>query len=231
MRYAVIGGAGQLGHDLCPRLRGEVISLGRDRADLTRPDQVRATLTELRPDVVINGAAYNLVDKAEAEPHAAFAVNAWGVRDLATVCRDLGVLLVHFSTDYVFGLDEARRISWQEGDAPGPLSIYGASKLTGEYLVRATCPRHLIVRTCGLYGVWGSGGKGTNFVETMLRLAGQGRGPINNARRLTPSTWPRQRSRCWRRDRRAYFTSRTPDPAPGMSLPAPFSNCPASSLV
>jgi dTDP-4-dehydrorhamnose reductase len=173
MRYAVIGAAGQLGHDLCPRLPGEVIPLGRDRADLTRPEQVRATLNELRPDIVVNCAAYNLVDKAEAEPATAFGVNAWGARDLAAVCRDLGALLVHFSTNYVFGLDDARRIPWREDDAPGPVSTYGASKLAGEYLVRATCPRHLIVRTCGLYGVWGSGGKGTNFVEAMLRRAGQ----------------------------------------------------------
>jgi dTDP-4-dehydrorhamnose reductase len=171
MRYAVIGAAGQLGRDLCPRLPGEVIPLGRDCADLTRPDQLRATLTEVRPDVVINCAAYNLVDKAESEPQAAFAVNACGVRDLAAACRDQGLLLVHLSTDYVFGLDETRRTPWSEDDAPGPLSVYGASKLAGEYLARATWPRHLVVRTCGLYGVWGSGGKGSNFVETMLRLA------------------------------------------------------------
>jgi dTDP-4-dehydrorhamnose reductase len=96
------------------------------------------------------------------------------VRDLATICRDLAVLLVHFSTDYVFGLDETRRTSWRENDTPGPVSVYGVTKLAGEYLVRAVCPRHLIVRTCGLYGVWGSGGKGGNFVETMLRKGSQG---------------------------------------------------------
>ena len=175
MRYAVIGAAGQLGRDLCPRLQGEVVALGRDRADLTRPELLKATLTELRSDVVVNCAAYNLVDKGETEPAAAFSVNAWGVRDLALVSNQLGALLVHFSTDYVFGLDEPRTTPWGEEDAPGPVSVYGASKLAGEYLVRAVCPRHLILRTCGLYGVWGSGGKGGNFVETMLRLATQGR--------------------------------------------------------
>ncbi len=174
MRYAVIGAAGQLGRDLCPRLDGEVIPLTREQADLTRPDLVSATLTELKPDVVINCAAYNFVDKAETEPEAAFAVNAWGVRTLARVCRDLGCLLVHFSTDYVFGL-EVRDVPFREGEAPGPVSVYGLSKLAGEYLVRQVNPRHLLLRTCGLYGVWGSGGKGGNFVETMLRLAGQGR--------------------------------------------------------
>ncbi len=174
MRYAVIGAAGQLGRDLCPRLPGEVVALGRDRADLTRPDSLRAVLSELRPDTIINCAAYNYVDRAETEPTAAFAVNAWGVRDLAAICRDLGLLLVHYSTDYVFGLDATHRSPWREEDAPGPLSVYGLSKLAGEYLVRSICPRHLVVRTCGLYGVWGSGGKGGNFVETMLRLAATG---------------------------------------------------------
>jgi dTDP-4-dehydrorhamnose reductase len=144
---------------------------------LTRPDELRAALTGLRPDAVINCAAYNFVDRAEAEPDAAFAVNAWGVRRLADVCRDVRCLLVHFSTDYVFGLDEGRRAPYLEDDAPGPVSVYGLSKLAGEYLVRALCPRHLIIRTCGLYGLRGQGGKGGNFVETMLRLAAQ-QGPV-----------------------------------------------------
>jgi dTDP-4-dehydrorhamnose reductase len=175
VRYAVLGAAGQLGRDLCPRLSGEVVALTRDRADLTKPEALRATLDEVGPDVVVNCAAYNFVDKAESEPPAAFAVNAWGVRDLALWCRDRGRLLVHFSTDYVFGLDEARRTPWTEADAPGPVSMYGLSKLAGEYLVRSVCPTHLVLRTCGLYGVWGSGGKGGNFVETMLRLAREGK--------------------------------------------------------
>jgi dTDP-4-dehydrorhamnose reductase len=175
MKYAVIGAAGQLGRDLCPRLKGEVVPLSRVEADLTNADLLRTTLSSLRPDVVINCAAYNFVDKAEAEPPAAFAVNAWGVRSLAQVCRDLDCTLVHFSTDYVFGLDADRRTPWTELDAPGPVSVYGLSKLAGEYLVRSICPRHFVVRTCGLYGVWGSGGKGGNFVETMLRVAGMGK--------------------------------------------------------
>jgi dTDP-4-dehydrorhamnose reductase len=175
VRYAVLGAAGQLGRDLCPRLTGDVTPLTRERADLTRPEAVRAALAEARPDVVINCAAYNFVDRAEGEPDAAFAVNAWGVRDLAPVCRDLGCTLVHFSTDYVFGLDEGRMTPYRETDSPGPVSVYGLSKLAAEYLVRSLCPRHLVLRTCGLYGVWGSGGKGGNFVETMLRLAGAGK--------------------------------------------------------
>ncbi len=96
-----------------------------------------------------------------------------GACALAKVCRTLDCFLVQYSTDHVFGLDANRQQPWTEDDPPGPVSVYGLSKLTGEYLVRTLCPRHLVVRTCGLYGLWGSGGKGGNFVETMLRLAGQ----------------------------------------------------------
>jgi dTDP-4-dehydrorhamnose reductase len=175
MKYAVLGAAGQLGRDLVPRLPGTAVSLTRAQADLTRPDNLRAALEELRPDVVVNCAAYNFVDRGESEPEAAFAVNAWGVRALATVCRDLACTLVHFSSDHVFGLDDTRQTPYTEADAPGPVNVYGLSKLAGEYLVRALCPRHFVIRTCGLYGVWGSGGKGGNFVETMLRLAQEGK--------------------------------------------------------
>src|SRR3954447_9609589 len=150
MRYAVIGAAGQLGRDLCPQLTGDVVPLDRTRADLTKPDLLRATLTELRPDVVVNCAAYNFVDKAASEPPAAFAVNAWGVRDLARVCRELDCTLVHFSSDYVFGKDAGRRTPYQVTDVPGPISFYGMSKLSGEYEVRDECPKHFVIRTCGL---------------------------------------------------------------------------------
>ncbi|HVS34058.1 MAG TPA: dTDP-4-dehydrorhamnose reductase [Gemmataceae bacterium] len=175
MKYALLGAGGQLGHDLQSRLPGQVAAWTRAQADLTQPAAMRAAVEALRPDVVVNCAAYNLVDKAESDPAAAFAVNAWGVRDLAMTCRDLDCTLVHFSTDYVFGLDHSRRAPWTETDAPGPVSVYGLSKLSGEYLVRAICPRHFVVRTCGLYGVWGAGGKGGNFVETMLRRASEGK--------------------------------------------------------
>src|SRR5215469_13325472 len=105
MRYVILGSAGQLGRDLGPCLSGEVIPLTRELADLTFPQTLRTALTELHPAVVVNCAAYNFVDRAETEPEAAFAVNTWGVRNLALVCRDLDIALVHFSTDYVFGLD------------------------------------------------------------------------------------------------------------------------------
>jgi len=188
MKIALLGAAGQLGKDLAPRLRGEVVPLTRAECDLTNPDRLRDTLADIRPDVVVNCAAYNLVDQAESTPEAAFAVNTFAVRSLAQVCDSLGCLLVQYSTDYVFGLDAGRSTPWTEADGPGPVSVYGTSKLAGEYAVRATCERHLVIRTCGLYGVWGVGGKGGNFVETMLKLAEVGK-PLRivGDQRCTPS--------------------------------------------
>ncbi len=175
MLIAVLGSQGQLGRDLVPRLPGDVRPLTRGDIDLDKPETVTAYFAENRPDLFVNCSAYNLVDQAEADPDAAFRVNAWGVRALAVACGKAGTKLVHVSTDYVFGLDADRTRPLTELDPPGPVSSYGLSKLAGEYLVRTHCPRHLVVRTCGLYGAWGSGGKGGNFVETMLRVAGQGK--------------------------------------------------------
>ena len=175
MKIAVLGSQGQLGRDLCPRLGGDVVPLTRADLDLTRPDTIAPALAAHHADVLVNCAAYNFVDKAETEPDAAMAANAWGVRDLARACKAAGCKLVHFSSDYVFGLDAARTEPFAEDDPPGPVSAYGLSKLAGEYLVRAALADHLVIRTCGLYGVWGTGGKGGNFVETMLRVAAQGK--------------------------------------------------------
>jgi dTDP-4-dehydrorhamnose reductase len=187
MRIAVLGSAGQLGRDFCSLLKEDVVPLTRAELDLTRPANILETISALRLDALINCAAYNLVDQAESEPEAAFAANAWGVRALANACREARVKLIHFSTDYVFGLDHSS-LPFTEDDPPGPVSVYGLSKLAGEYLVRSILPDALVIRTCGLYGVWGSGGKGTNFVETMLRLATSDK-PIRvvEDQRCTPS--------------------------------------------
>ena len=175
MKTLVVGANGQLGRDLLPRLPGEVLPATRADFNLGQPASVAEFVTHARPDVVVNCAAYNLVDKAEDEPDAAFQTNAWGVRALALACRAVDARLVHVSTDYVFGLDATRTTPLTVADPPGPVSVYGLGKLAGEYVARTLCPRHLVVRTCGLYGVHGSGGKGGNFVETMLRVAGQGK--------------------------------------------------------
>jgi dTDP-4-dehydrorhamnose reductase len=188
VKYLVLGAFGQLGRAICPRLEGEVIELRRVQADLARPETVVRSLLAARPEVVINCAAYNLVDKAESDPEEAFAVNTWGVRHLARLCGESDCTLVHFSSDYVFGQDESRQTPYHEADAPGPVNVYGLSKLTGEFWVRSLAPRHFVIRTCGLYGVHGIGGKGRNFVEIMLRLAGEGK-PIRvvNDQTCTPT--------------------------------------------
>jgi dTDP-4-dehydrorhamnose reductase len=190
MRIAVLGAAGQSGRDLCPLLPGTVVPLSRADINLDDFATTPPFFATGRPaiDVLVNCAAYNFVDKAEAEPEKALAVNCLGVRVLATLCATHGIKLVHLSTDYVFGLDGTRSAPFAEEAAPGPVSVYGLSKLAGEYAVRAASPANLVVRTCGLYGVHGVGGKGGNFVETMLRLAGQGKAlRVVGDQRCTPS--------------------------------------------
>jgi len=175
MRTIVLGSQGQLGRDLVPRLPGEVLALTRADIDLSQPADLTEKIAALKPDLVINCAAYNLVDKAETDSELAWRTNALAVRDLARAAHNCGARFVHFSSDYVFGLDARRNTPLAETDPPGPVSVYGATKLAGEYLALAAHPSSLVIRTCGLYGVWGSGGKGGNFVETMLRLAAQGK--------------------------------------------------------
>src|SRR5262249_52505534 len=150
---------------------GEVVPLSRADIDLARTETIAPALAAHQPDIFVNCAAYNFVDKAETEGEAAFTVNG---SYIAFACNDAGVRLVQFSTDYVFGRDATRATPYTEGDWADPISTYGWSKFAGEQ-VAWMFSRNLVIRTCGLYGVWGSGGKGGNFVETMLRLAGQGK--------------------------------------------------------
>ena len=125
--------------------------------------------------MVVNAAAYTLVDRAEAEPVTARTVNVDGVAHLAEACRRLDATLVQMSTDYVFGGDSSRAIPYTETDTPAPVSVYGQTKLEAERLA-ATCPKHLVVRTCGLYGPAAPRGR-DDFVGAMLRRADAG-GPI-----------------------------------------------------
>ena len=172
MRIALIGATGQLGTDLKLRLPGEVAALGHDQIELRDEASITQTLDALHPEIVINTAAYNLVDRAEDERKSADEINTHGPRRLAEYCGRRDIVLVHFSTDYVFGLEGKKRVRpYAETDAPGPLSVYGYSKFGGEFCLLEACSRHFIVRTCGLYGSAARrcAGKG-NFVETMLRL-------------------------------------------------------------
>jgi dTDP-4-dehydrorhamnose reductase len=174
MRAIVVGANGQLGTDLMEILSGwDILGLTHRELDIRDPAQIQAALSRIKPDTVINTAAFNRVDDCEDDPVSAFSVNAFGARNLARVCADSNCTLMHISTDYVFGGEKTA--PYTEDDPPNPLGAYGGSKLAGEYFVRNICPAHFIVRTSGLYGTAGSRGKGGNFVETMIRMAGEGK--------------------------------------------------------
>lgn len=175
MRHVVILGAkGQLGTDLNSSLGGfRVTALAHADLDVREIERVRSVLAGLRPDIVVNTSAFHQVDLCEDEFAMSFAVNAEAPGRLARLAAELDFTLVHFSTDYVF--DGFGRKPYTEADPPGPRSVYGSSKLAGEFLVRAYAPRHYVIRTTGLYGVAGASGKGGNFVETMIRLGKAGK--------------------------------------------------------
>lgn len=170
MRIVLIGADGQLGSDLKKTLQGEdLFPLYYPEFDVTRPQAARDELTALSPEIVINTAAYHRVDECEDHPRESFLVNAAAVHELAGVCREIGATLVHFSTDYVF--DGGQRVPYTENDHPNPLSVYAASKLAGEYLIRNRTDKYFLIRTCGLYGEAGPREKGRNFVDAMVGLS------------------------------------------------------------
>lgn len=188
-KIAIIGADGQLGTDLVAIFQQEkqVIPLFYPEFDLLKPGTVRAALTRLGPDLVINTAAYNKVDEAEVDPNSCFNLNAFAVRDLALICRDISTPLVHFSSDYVF--DGKINTPYSEEDKPGPLSVYGVAKLAGEYLVQGILDEYYVIRTCGLFGTAGCWGKGTNFVDAMLQMADKGQSiKVVNDQRITPTS-------------------------------------------
>ena len=176
MRLLVTGAGGMLAHDLIragERAGHEVVGLTRAELDITDFAAVEAALASTRPDGAINCAAWTDVDGAESHREQAHAVNADGAGNLARAAAEAGVVLVHVSTDYVFdghaNLDGGGRPRpYLESDPTGPRSIYGLTKLAGERQVLQASPRHAVVRSSWLFGV-----DGPNFVETMLRLAGE----------------------------------------------------------
>lgn len=166
MRILLIGNKGMLGSKLQNILEKNQKVFGSDlpEDDITNLDRIMQKALALYPDIIINTAAYNDVDGSEVNAGHAFAVNAQGPRNLALVCNQLNIPLVHFSTDYIF--DGLASSPYQEWDSPNPQSIYGKSKLLGEEYVRDITPKHYIIRSSWLYGP-----NGKNFVDTMLRLA------------------------------------------------------------
>jgi dTDP-4-dehydrorhamnose reductase len=161
----VVGANGMLGRDLMSLLgdRGHGIDIAE--IDITSLESVLRFIGELKPEVVINCAAYTDVDGCESNSETAMTVNGEGVAHLAMACREYGAVLVHISTDYVF--DGGKGTPYVEDDLPHPLSVYGESKLAGE-MNAVFAPEHIIVRTQWLYGLHGK-----NFIETMLRLGAE----------------------------------------------------------
>jgi dTDP-4-dehydrorhamnose reductase len=165
MRILISGQHGQISLELQRRLGilGELIVLGRDQLDLTKPDQIRLAVQNVRPNLIINAAAYTSVDLAENEPKTAFAINAVAPGIFAEEALALGIPLIHYSTDYVF--DGTKVGPYNEDDTPNPLGVYGKSKLAGEQAITDVQGKHLILRTSWVYST-----HGRNFLLTMQRL-------------------------------------------------------------
>ncbi|MBK5355086.1 dTDP-4-dehydrorhamnose reductase [Pseudomonas sp. TH41] len=171
MKILLLGKNGQVGWELQRSLAplGELIALDRNTVnglsgDLSDLEALRATIRQIKPDVIVNAAAYNAVDKAESEPELAHLLNSEAIQVMAEEARGLGAWLIHYSTDYVFS--GQGQSPWRETDAPAPLNSYGVSKLAGERAIQASGCKYLIFRTSWVYSV-----RGQNFARTMLRLA------------------------------------------------------------
>jgi dTDP-4-dehydrorhamnose reductase len=168
MKILVSGTNGQLAQCLMERAvyRDDItlVALGRPEFDLLRPQTLTEGLDRIRPDIVVSAAAYTAVDRAEAEPDLAFAVNAAGAGHLAAAAEQVGAAIIHLSTDYVFSGSKSGE--YDERDAPAPLSVYGRSKYEGERAVSAANGKSIILRTA-----WAHSPYGSNFIRTMLNLA------------------------------------------------------------
>jgi dTDP-4-dehydrorhamnose reductase len=173
MKIAVIGANGQLGTDIVRAFAqngDDVCALTHADIEIANLDSVSRKLQELRPQIVVNTAAMHHVERCEQAPETAYAVNALGPRNLALAAREIDAVLMQISTDYVF--DGEKRSPYEEGDPPRPLNVYGNTKLSGEYFVQSTTPKHCVLRTSALYGKAPCRAKGgLNFVELMLKLA------------------------------------------------------------
>jgi dTDP-4-dehydrorhamnose reductase len=166
MKLLVIGENGQLGWEVCRQGKNQGIdisSLDLPDFDITEPSKAKKAVSQAGVSLVINASAYTAVDKAESEPEVAFAVNRDGPAYLAASCAEIGIPLIHISTDYVF--DGRKNDPYLETEPVSPLGMYGKSKAAGETEIRNTLKEHIIIRTAWLYGLHGN-----NFVKTMLRL-------------------------------------------------------------
>ncbi len=175
MRTVLFGAGGQLGIDLARlcRKRGHgLLALRRSQLDITDESATRQRIARYKPDCVINAAAYNQVDQAESDAETAMRVNALAVRNMAFACAEVGAVLVHYSTDYVFSGEKGS--PYTETDAPAPRSVYGVSKLAGETFAQAHCASHYVLRVAGVFGPPGRHTRRGNFAEFVLRECAEG---------------------------------------------------------
>lgn len=191
-KVVVVGATGQLGGDLVDVFgasgRWEVVGLSHEQVEVSRWDSVKDALEAIKPDVVVNAAAFTRVDACESEVEAAFRVNAVGALHVARATEAAGALCVYISTDYVFDgrrgkrvggwgserVENAAPLPYTEQDPPHPINVYGASKLAGEVLTAQGASKYLVVRVASLFGRRGARGKGGNFVTTVLARAKAG---------------------------------------------------------
>ncbi len=168
MKILITGKNGQVGFELQRSLTpmGEIVAIGEKDCDFQQPELLRQYVQQIKPDVIVNPAAYTAVDKAESEPEKAFAINAIAPGILAEEAQKLDALMIHYSTDYVFNGEKEG--SYCETDQPDPKSVYGESKWKGEYAVLENSKKALVLRTSWVFGAYGN-----NFATTMLRLASE----------------------------------------------------------
>lgn len=174
-KVVIIGSNGQLGNDLkrvfSDKNENNIFPLTHSDIEISNPESIESALNNINPDIIINTAAYNNVDEIEKDAEKAFLINSLANKYLAKYCNKKDSIFVGISTDYVFGRDEKRNTPYTESDCPGPINVYGVSKLAAEYFIEYECKKHFIIRTCGLFGIKNSSVKKTNFVETILKAS------------------------------------------------------------
>lgn len=172
MKIAVIGANGQLGIDICNCFKhnGEqVIELNHDQIEISDIDSVNRVLTDIEVDLIINTAAMHHVEKCEEDPLKSFSVNSLGAKNLAQICREKDTILLQISTDYVF--NGSKKEPYIEVDRALPLNVYGSTKLSGEHFIAAIAEKYYILRVSGIFGKNPCRAKGSNFIQTMLKLS------------------------------------------------------------
>ncbi|MCK5690947.1 dTDP-4-dehydrorhamnose reductase [Myxococcota bacterium] len=175
-RVLILGAAGQVGRALHKELQSsekfsEIEAWDRSRLDLDDLQKTRQQILDYKPSLIINSAAFHRVDDCEEQAAQAFQTNVVAVHNLASVARELDALFVHFSTDYVYGGDTERIMPYAESDLASPISVYGASRLAGEHMVKAMWSKHFLIRTSAVFGH--SKSPTGNFAATMLSLAAE----------------------------------------------------------